>query len=373
MKTVLLMLVVTLLSFSSTLVVSAQTPLKIPEFRRSTQVFRGSINTWGAALKDLDGDGDMDMVLAAISEPSRVLINDGKGYFAESDQLLPNEMHDVAIGDIDGDGDQDLFFAPNQNQVRPLFLNDGQGKFEQTALVVDVCGSITLIDIENDGDLDAYLGMRSELLINEGRGGFTRRSLSVPSFSASCDLTGDGFVDFIGAISELETRRFVIFLNDRIGGFREFSSIPTGNYDYSYFTFADLDNDRDIDVLYANSSEPDEGHSGVLVNDGTGRFSSGKSDLPPATAVGQIKTGDLNGDGFLDLVITNWFNPAQVWLNDGRGGFSDSGIRLGEGRGWANCLVADMDNDTDLDLFIVNRLKGNHGLWVNQVEERNRK
>ncbi len=72
----------------------------------------------------------------------------------------------------------------------------------------------------------------------------------------------------------------------------------------------------------------------------------------PAMNTFQVALADLDGDGDLDAVFANAaLTPSQVWLNDGRGCFADSGQELtAQGHGVA---VGDLDGDRDLDLFIT--------------------
>ena len=67
----------------------------------------------GAALVDVDGDDDLDLIVNSIGNGTRVFFNDGKGHFTPSGQIL-NEKRggtSLALADIDGDGDLDLYVA----------------------------------------------------------------------------------------------------------------------------------------------------------------------------------------------------------------------------------------------------------------------
>jgi hypothetical protein len=72
--------------------------------------------TRALALDDVDGDGDLDVVLAPLGPPARsgLYVNDGSGFFADADSRMP--LHEdvtwgLAVGDVDGDGDGDLVFG----------------------------------------------------------------------------------------------------------------------------------------------------------------------------------------------------------------------------------------------------------------------
>jgi len=347
----------------------AQASPTVPQFRRSTQAFPGNDNTWQTAFGDLDGDGDLDGVFASLRAPSYVLVNDGEGRFSLSAQTFPGGMHGIEIGDLDGDGDQDLFFAPLEGRAVPVYLNDGHGEFEATGPFVESSEIVRLVDLESDGDLDAYLLFDTVVYLNDGLGNFTRSTRSVPSMAWFSDLNGDGFVDIArGEWGE----GFRVFLNDGTGEFIEHTFLPMSELTFTHIAFADMDGDGDTDAVYMDGVDNQQSPSGVLLNDGTGRFVH-TGQLLPAGRFGHAETGDLNGDGYIDVVLQGRDVPAQIWLNDGTGRLVDSGIRLGEGRtGFNHCALADVDNDGDEDIFLTDTFHGNHGLWLNQHMEGSR-
>jgi hypothetical protein len=75
--------------------------------------------------------------------------------------------------------------------------------------------------------------------------------------------------------------------------------------------------------------------------------------------------GDLDSDGDLDLFVSNFDLPNEVWLNDGGGRFSDSGLRLGQaGDTSTKPSLGDLDGDGDLDV-VVGSLTGRPEIWFN--------
>ena len=265
----------------------------------------------GVALGDVDGDGDVDAIVARFNpRANRVWLNDGNGAFTDSGQSLGNQAsQDVALGDVDGDGDLDAFVA-NEN-ANIVWLNDGSGNFSGSGQTLGNSDSygVDLGDFDGDGDLDAFVA----------NGGFN----DVPD---------------------------TVWLNDGNGVFTENGQALSGAKG-SGVAVGDLDGDGDLDALVANTLAND-----VLLNDGSGTFVDTGQALGDALTE-NVALGDVDGDGDLDAFSANYYAPHRVWINDGGATFSDSGQAIGTLYTNKSFGVSfgDMDDDGDLDAFIVNR------------------
>lgn len=351
----------------------------IISFKQSQQEFNPTWTTQ-IVLGDLDNDGDLDAVFANMQEfhHSKVWLNDGQGYFTPTDQNLTQQAHGVALGDLDNDRDLDIFFTcsnygeNNKHYYKPskVYLNDGNAYFHDTMQDfgdLRLGGQqIDLVDIDNDGDLDATivysLDTPNKVFYNNGQGYFSETKLILPKAYGWHDLDLDGNADLFLWVAG---KGYLIKLNNGKGVFYDHCFIQDSTAIRGLVVFSDIDNDGDVDAITTNWDRRDGFPSKVFINDGSSMFTISKQDLN-TTVGGRIGLGDLNKDGYVDVVITSFEKPAFILVNNGKGQFIDSGIRLEYNGAFHSATLGDVDNDRDLDIFIANYRGNSNQLWINE-------
>jgi len=322
---------------------------------------------------DADGDGDLDLYVAcggnefsSISSAlaDRLYLNEGKGIFSKSKQILPAGRYEssscVEATDFDGDGDMDLFVGirlrPNLYGIPVngyLLENDGSGNFSnvsaEKAPGLNELGMITDMvwtDVDDDKDPDMVIvgdWMPVKLFINE-QGIFRDRSDSFGLSGtsgwwkriASSDLDGDGDMDLVLGNHGLNSRfqasaekPLSMYVNDFdlngsvehiICAFNGDSAYPVAMKDDLVRQIPALEGKYETFKSYSGQSIKDifseeilqrsvvlEARileSVLLVNDGMGAFQlkplPTESQLSPVYA---IETGDFDHDGKTDILL----------------------------------------------------------------------
>jgi hypothetical protein len=120
-----------------------------------------SDRTYSGRLADLDGDGDLDVVISNDApDPKLVYLNDGKGHFAAGSTFgRPDwETRNASVADLNGDGQPDIIVANRSESGNPNYvcLNRGKGQFDGNCLAFshESATTITPADFNHDGLID---------------------------------------------------------------------------------------------------------------------------------------------------------------------------------------------------------------------------
>ncbi len=286
----------------------------------------------GVSLGDLDGDGDLDLVLAKGRHwplDNLVLLNDGSGGFAERHPLggTADRTYTAALSDLDGDGDLDLAVGNDDPDGKRIHINDGQGRFRLAGTFGEPewpTRNLTVADLDRDGSPDLILANRggpersaNRICRNDGRGRFpacVELSRESATTIAAGDLTGDGWPDLF--VPHRDGGQSVLFVNDGAGGFSEAHPVGPAQSATRAVTLGDLNGDGRLDVVLG-----DQLGGGVWLypgRDGASFEKRRQIGIPEDNAY-SLAVADLDGDGDPDVVIGNREAPGAILTNDGSG------------------------------------------------------
>ena len=229
------------------------------------------------SIADVNNDGFPDVVEGNLWVGSgSVALNNGDGSFRSGGTFGGSSgssySNDIAIGDLNSDGNLDIVFAGRGTHSSEVVLGDGTGHFTQAASLGGSANTVSIGDVDGNQKLDVLLAGGTpplQLFLNNGTGGMTPTTITVSHDSA-----------------------------------------------ITVATFEDVDHDTHPDIVVGRSGQP----SSILHNNGDGTFKEinffGQSQAPKT-----IRTADMNGDGFPDLIFADKSLPITIYLNDKSGGF----------------------------------------------------
>jgi len=167
------------------------------------------------------------------------------------------------------------------------------------------------------------------------------------------DLDGDGHLDAVVAGLKYPSR---VFLNDGKGTLVESGQELGNSLGYSV-AIGDLDGDGDLDVFIASTNDPGGSYAcQVWLNDGNGNFSDSGQRIAMGRAVNEVSLGDVDNDGHLDIVLSCWQGPVQLWHNNGAEMFKGPMVLDSAGL-HTGVALGDLDGDGHLDL-VISLLRG---------------
>ncbi|MEX1357603.1 MAG: VCBS repeat-containing protein, partial [Gaiellaceae bacterium] len=284
----------------------------------------------------------------------------------------PGATSALALGDVNGDGRPDLVVGV-AGAKNVLYLNDGNGSPFDTlpGLLIgaetDNTTGLALGDVDRDGDLDLIVandGNPNRLYLNDGTGVFTLDAADLGTGASKAivvgDLNGDGFPDVVVGV---DGGANTVYLNEGDDetteewlGFDAGAAVATGDTTSTRaLALADLDGDGLLDLVAANHGQTNRVYRNLGVSTDWDGFDAAVDLGTHTENTVALATGDVDGDGFLDVVAVNRLQPARVHLNLTTGStpaFS-AGTEVPGSSALAATSVALMDVDVDGDLDVV--------------------
>lgn len=321
----------------------------------------------GACALDFDGDGWIDLYLMQSgnlpgtkrnkAQPfNRLLRNRGNGTFEDVTHRTgsgdPGYGMGCLAGDYDKDGDSDLYLVNFGPDV--LLQNQGDGTFADATAQAGIDSplwgsSAAFFDADLDGDLDLYVANYLDFTVGK---------------HIDCGSPSKGFLSYCHP-DAYPMSPDAFFLNRGDGTFKE-DTAKAGFTDRTGkglgVVAADFNGDGRPDLYVANDSTPNF----LYLNQGEGRFEEsalfwgvGYNEDGLTEAGMGVDAGDVNGDGLLDIVVTNLSQESNALYLGGKqeysyhsrksGIYEPSLIPVGFG-----VDLLDLDNDGDLDLIVTN-------------------
>jgi hypothetical protein len=343
----------------------------------TTRSFPAGSAPVSVAVGDFNGDGIPDLAVLDLPTDAgqfhglSVLLGRVDGSFGPPRPYpVGSNSQALALGDFNGDGRIDILVSNTAEATLSLFLGNGDGTFHQ-ARPVALGGASTGIvvgDFNGDGIPDLAVAIENSasdhgtisILLGNGDGTFRAQpSLDVGNFPWSvvaADCNGDGILDLAVSNSNLDhsTQKSTvsILLGNGDGTFQAAVNYPVGA-DPRALVAGDFNGDGFLDLAVSNIGDST---LSILLGNGDGTFQAALSypSSPPADdSTGYFYTlavADFNSDGHLDLAVTGLYGVA-IWLGQGDGSF-----RIGHTYhvGMGSVAVGDFNQDGHADLAITN-------------------
>jgi Ca2+-binding RTX toxin-like protein len=300
--------------------------------------------------------------------------------------------YSVATADFDKDGNLDVAVANTGDKTVSILLGDGAGGFNSVGSfsVGSTWNpiSIAVLDLNGDGNLDLasanvdlsnLLVANSDvsILLGDSTGTFNTDPTNYPNYDVSGlsglnaialgDYNNDGKLDL--AAGTIFSNNVSIFLGDGVSNFSTVFDYTIGNTTRA-IALADFDNDGIVDIAQVKS-----GQSKVFV--GLGRnpgnlgqptsfdFTKTPDGFPVGTEPRAVAIADIDGDGFLDILVANSGDDnISLLLGDGTGSFG-AATNYAAADGSRTLAVADFDDDGKLDLVVGNELDDTISVLLN--------
>ena len=376
-------------------------------FQSAQSFSSGGVVASSVAIADLNKDGRADLVVTnqcldstCASGGVSVLLGNGNGTF-QTAQPYPSggiTAVSVTVGNFNGDKKLDLVVANqcqssgNCNGNVGVLLGNGNGTFQAARSYASggyTAVSVIAGDFDGDGETDLAVANQCQgssscnngsvgVLLGKGDGTFQPAKNYASGGNntvalAARDLNGDGRTDLLLAnqcqiAGNCSDGSVSVLMGNGDGTFQPPQNYVSDGVFAQSIETGDWNGDKKPDLVIVNQCQNGSNCSGtvtVLLGNGDGTFQ-----VPPSYGSGgydadSLAVGDLNGDGKLDLVVTNLCQSSNcsrgnngsvsVLLGKGDGTFQPAQAYATGGFGSSSVAIGDFNGDGNLDVVVANQ------------------
>ena len=308
----------------------------------------------GLDAADYDNDARPDIIVGAFGlKGITVMKNLGASGFQDilSSGGDTDFLFDIGFEDLDGNGTQEIIALSVHKKLDIYTLTNGS-YIKTKAMILGTLPTEGLIaDLNLDGNNDLIAGSLHAKLISvyygDGDGTFDGRrdfpvDLELGAMEVG-DFNGDDYPDIAWSTHpSAQPSRTALIMSTAEGLLEDhFTEISSSSaYD---LRSVDLDNDGDLDLI---------SESNILKNNGTGIFT--RTSYSAGVSTYLVGSGDLNGDGYADLVVGDWNTNMRIALNNGAGSFGlFQTLDIPASADFFE--VVNLNNDTMMDIVLVHQ------------------
>jgi len=348
-------------------------------------IFQPSVVSQATAAADFNRDGAPDIISVNLNGSFTIVSAQGGGFnaprgfdFSPPGVVSPQfSATDLKSGDLNGDGAMDLVIAASGLSDAVMMFGDGRGALSDSVLINSGVTdgfpvAIELRDFNNDGKPDlALLNSNTRnvvVLLGDGQGGFTQCATfgagAIARGLVSADFNNDGNIDLVvrGQSSGLD-----LYLGNGQGGFTQSATGIGGNVVNVLFTNGDFNGDGIADLALFDDLQSPTGNGVnivILIGDGRGGFGEPSNVMVQERLI-LLRAADLNLDGRDDLIYTQGFvgDALFVILSNPEGGFG-APVRYQVGGGTKSVVSTDINGDAKPDLISASFSTGTIGILL---------